>query len=300
MTGILPVDKPAGPTSHDVVAMARKALGERRIGHTGTLDPFATGLMLLCIGPATRLAEYFSGLDKCYRGEARLGVATDTLDHTGAVVAESDAWRELDEARIRAAFTEQVGTLAQLPPAYSAKRVGGRRAHEMARAGEEVRPEAVKVTIASLDVESVARDRVRFDMCCSSGTYVRAVARDAGDALGVGAHLTELRRTRVGRFDVADAIPVDRLDDDDAVRAALLDPLAALAHLPRVDLDDEEAARVGHGGAVDEGGRVGERDGERGGARDPESGLVALAHRGALLAVAEAGDGMLRPRKVFA
>ncbi|HSH45652.1 MAG TPA: hypothetical protein VK966_07335, partial [Longimicrobiales bacterium] len=135
MTGILPVDKPEGPTSHDVVAMARRALGVRRIGHTGTLDPFATGLLLLCVGPATRLAEYFSDLSKTYEATARLGVATDTLDRTGSTVSTSEAWRELSPDAIREAFQAEGGTRLQQPPAYSAKRIGGRRSHELAREG---------------------------------------------------------------------------------------------------------------------------------------------------------------------
>src|SRR5690606_28992033 len=141
--GVLPVDKPEGPTSHDVVALARRALGIRRIGHTGTLDPFATGLLLLCIGPATRLAEYLTGLDKTYEAVARLGVATDTLDHTGEVVQRSDGWQALSPEAVRNAFEEQRGRRLQTPPVYSAKKIGGRRAYELARKGVELAPEPV-------------------------------------------------------------------------------------------------------------------------------------------------------------
>ena len=286
MMGVLPVDKPDGPTSHDVVAMARRALRTRRIGHTGTLDPFATGLLLLCVGPATRLAEYLTGMDKRYEAVARLGQATDTLDRTGTVVSRSDAWSALDDDAIRAAFESQRGPLRQRPPVYSAKKVGGRRAYELARAGAAVEPEPVDVTIRSLEVTGMDGPDVAFRMHCSSGTYVRAVARDAGEALGVGAHLVALRRTHVGEFGVDEALPLDRLGDAPAVEAALIPPLRALRHLPTVAVDAEEAGRVRHGQALDAAGRA------------PE-GLVALSAEGALLAVAESDGGRIRPRKVL-
>lgn len=287
MTGVLPVDKPAGPTSHDVVAMARRALGIRRIGHTGTLDPFATGLLLLCIDRATRLSEYLTGLDKVYEATARLGVATDTLDGTGTVTAETEAWQELAEPEIRAAWLEQTGRRIQAPPSYSAKKVDGRRAYERARAGEAVAPDPVEVVIHSMEVLAVDGPDVRFRMRCSSGTYVRAVARDAGDTLGVGAHLTSLRRTGIGGFTMGMALPVDRLDDRGAVAAALISPLEALAHLPKIDLDDDEVEKVGHGQALSAGDRAIGSD------------VVVLAAGGRLVAVAERDGASLRPRKVF-
>lgn len=290
MTGVLPVDKPAGPSSHDVVGMARRALGMRRIGHTGTLDPFASGLLLLCLGPATRLAEYLTGMDKEYEAVARLGVTTDTLDRTGEVTGEvagdARAWTGLHEAGIRRAFESQRGERLQTPPVYSAKKIGGRRAYELARSGEAVVPEPVEVVIHQLDVTAVAVPEIRFRMRCSSGTYVRAVARDAGESLGVGAHLTELRRTAIGAFRVDDALAVDALDDRAAVEDALIAPLRALAHLPIVELDAEERRRVGHG--------------QRLVADGPARGLLALVARGELVAVAESDGETIRPRKVFA
>lgn len=308
MNGVLPVDKASGPTSHDVVALARRALDTRKVGHTGTLDPFATGLLVLCAGQATRLAQYLTGLDKTYEAAARLGVATDTLDPTGAVTAETDAWRALDEAAIRAAFRDQEGRRRQTPPAYSAKRVGGKKSYELARAGQAVELAPVDVTIHALDVLAIDGPEVRFRIHCSSGTYIRAVARDAGEALGVGAHLTALRRTGVGPFDVADAVPFDELkaagrrdhdaddaDDGDAgaagrgaraaVAAAFLSPLDAMGHLPRLELDADQRERVRHGQTLDVEGA-------------PE-GLVALVAGGALRAVAESNGRYVRPRKVF-
>lgn len=287
MTGILPVDKPEGLTSHDVVAMARRALGVRRIGHTGTLDPFATGLLLLCVGPATRLAEYFGDLDKTYEAIARLGVRTDTLDGTGAVVDTDGSWTEFDEDAIHRSFEEQLGRRLQLPPAYSAKKVGGRRAYEMARAGQEPALEPVQVDIRSLRVLHVSGPDVRFAMTCSSGTYVRAVARDAGESLGVGAYLTELRRTAIGTFTAEASLPLDRLSDPGAVAGAMVAPLDALRHLPVVALTAEESAAIRHGRPLPAEGRA-------------PAGTVLLAESQSLLAVAECDGDTLRPRKVLA
>ncbi len=287
MTGILPVDKPEGKTSHDVVAGARRALGIRRIGHTGTLDPFATGLLLLCLGPATRLAEYLGGLDKTYEATARLGVQTDSLDLTGAITATSDAWRTLDAEAIRQAFEGQVGTLRQRPPAYSAKKIHGRRAYELARAGRPVEPAPVEVHVRSLHVTDVDGPDVRFAVTCSTGTYVRALARDAGDRLGVGAHLTLLRRVAIGRFNTDFALAIHQLEDADAVRRAIVSPLRALDHLPVVALDSGEADAIRHGRSVPVAGRA-------------PAGTVALSLGEALVAVAECDGDTLKPRKVLA
>ena len=294
MNGVLPVDKPAGPTSHDVVATARRALGERRIGHTGTLDPFATGLLLLCIGPSTRLAEYLTGMDKRYEAVARLGVRTDTLDGTGEVTGTDEGWTSLSDDAIRAAFEAERGTRLQRPPSYSAKRIGGRRAYELAREGAAVEPDPVEVTVRALDVEAIDGALVRFSLTCSSGTYVRAVARDVGERLGVGAHLTALRRTAVGPFDVASAVQLDALEDAKAVAGALVSPLAAMAHLPGASIDPEAVARVRNGQAVPTGGTGPEASPVANGA------LVAVSCDGALVAIAERDGDLLRPRKVFA
>jgi tRNA pseudouridine55 synthase len=287
MNGVLPVDKPQGPTSHDIVALARRGLGVRRIGHTGTLDPFASGLLMLCVGPATRLAEYLTGLDKTYEATARLGVRTDTQDRTGTTVATSDAWRDLSADAIRDAFAEQVGERLQTPPAYSAKKVGGRRSYDRARAGEALELDAVPVVIRDLEVLDVSGCDVRFRLTCSSGTYVRTVAADAGDALGVGAHLIELRRTAIGRFGIDRALSADRLADTEAAGEALIPPLDALRHLPAVAVTEEEAALIRHGRGIPAAGRGAE-------------GTVVLAFGGSLLAVAESDGSVLRPRKVLA
>ncbi|NIP58321.1 MAG: tRNA pseudouridine(55) synthase TruB, partial [Gemmatimonadetes bacterium] len=202
--GVLPVDKPVGPTSHDVVARARRALDTGRIGHTGTLDPFASGLLLLCVGPATRLSEYLTALEKSYVAVARLGVGTDTLDPEGAVVERSDSWSELDRARIEEASASFLGRREQVPPQFSAKKVGGEAMYARARRGERVELSPIPVEIHELELLGVDLPDVRLRIRCSSGTYVRALARDLGAALGEPAHLAELRRTAVGSFRVQD------------------------------------------------------------------------------------------------
>lgn len=286
---VLPVDKPVGPTSHDAVAAVRRALRTRQVGHTGTLDPFASGLLLVCVGPATRLAEYLTPLPKTYRATVRLGEATDTDDHTGEVVSRSDGWRDLREDEVRAALARQVGTILQLPPRYSAKKVGGERLYAAARRGEEVERTPARVTVHRLDVLSVALPEVEIEVECSSGTYIRAIARDAGEALGVGGHLAALRRTRIGEHAVEAAVPLDALDDAERVEAALIEPARAVAHLPRLVVDAEGARALSHGRAVP--GAPGLPEG------DP---LAVLSGEGALLAVGERTGEVVRPRKVFA
>ncbi|HEX7089736.1 MAG TPA: tRNA pseudouridine(55) synthase TruB [Longimicrobiales bacterium] len=285
--GVLPIDKPEGPTSHDVVAMARRALNTRRIGHTGTLDPFASGLLLLCIGWATRIAEYLSGLPKTYIAVARLGVSTDTADRTGAVTGTSERWRELSRDEIVRAFQAQVGSFLQVPPRYSAKKVAGVPLHRRVRRGEDVEASPVRVTIHELEVLDVQPPDVRFRVRCSAGTYVRAIARDVGEALGTGGHLTALRRTRIGPHDVEAALSIRELHDPAARQRAMLSPAEALSHLPAVDIGAREAAQVLHGRTLPPPPGT------------PPEGPVRVLHAGRLLAIAEADGGALRPRKVF-
>jgi len=284
--GILPVDKPEGPTSHDVVQMARRALRERRIGHTGTLDPFASGLMLLCVGRATRIAEFLTGLDKTYQAVARLGVRTDTLDRDGEVVREDEGWRELDPARVERVLADTIGTSMQVPPQFSARKVEGVRMHRRARRGEHVELEPRPITIHAMDLVELDLPLVRFRLRCSSGTYVRAIARDVGESLGVGAHLTELRRTAVGSFGVEGAVHPDRLSDAEQVRGAWMEPLRALVHLPCLDVDEEAVSALRQGREISTCHPV------------PGSPVVA-AFDERLVAVGEVLDGTFRPRKVF-
>lgn len=287
--GVLPVDKPSGPTSHDVVARARRALGIRKIGHTGTLDPFASGLLILCVGPATRLSEYLTGLDKSYVATVRLGTSTDTGDPEGAVTAEDAAWRGLGRADVEAGLAGLRGRILQVPPSYSAKKVEGERAYRRARRGESVELEPVEVEIHALDLLELHPPNVVIRLRCSSGTYVRAVGRDLGERLGTAAHLTALRRTRVGTFSVDEALPLDALADPGAVEDAWITPARAVAHLPSVEVDDEEAIRLAHGQVIRVPGGVDT------GPREP----VAVVRGGDLVAVAARDGDRLRPRKVF-
>jgi tRNA pseudouridine55 synthase len=287
--GVLRVDKPVGPTSHDVVAIARRALGTRRIGHTGTLDPFASGLLLLCVGPATRIAEYLSALPKTYRATLRLGSKTDTDDLTGSVLSQTEGWDAITREELLAALREQTGAIQQLPPLYSAKRVEGERMHAVARRGGVVERTPVPVTIYRNELLSYDPPDAEIEVECSSGTYIRAIARDVGESLGVGGHLRALRRTRVGPHSVEDAVPLDALAGLTDDSPAWITPAAALAHLPQLTVDEAGAAALRHGRAVEH-------------SEPLQSGatVVLCAPGGELLALAEAGEGVLKPRKVFA
>ncbi|KJL45346.1 MULTISPECIES: tRNA pseudouridine(55) synthase TruB [Microbacterium] len=244
--GILLVDKPGGITSHDVVARARRALGTRKIGHAGTLDPMATGLLVLGVEGATRLLTFVVGLDKTYEATIRLGVATDTDDAEGQTVSTTDA-SSLDAAGISGGIAALTGRISQVPSTYSAIKVDGRRAYDLARSGEDVQLTAREVTVSRFDVLAERRSAGTVDLDvvvdCSSGTYIRSLARDLGAALGVGGHLTALRRTRIGPFDVAEAAAVDELAD-----APLRGPAdAATAVLGRFDVTADEARDLRHG-----------------------------------------------------
>ncbi|WP_286793270.1 tRNA pseudouridine(55) synthase TruB [Microbacterium sp. UBA3394] len=244
--GILLVDKPGGPTSHDVVARARRALGTRKIGHAGTLDPMATGLLVLGVEAATRLLTFVVGQDKTYRATIRLGVATDTDDADGQVTGRIDA-SDVSSDAVADAISHLRGDISQIPSRVSAIKVDGRRAYDLARAGEDVELAAREVTVSRFDVMAERREGDILDLDvvvdCSSGTYIRALARDLGASLGVGGHLTALRRTRVGSFDVVDAAALDDLD------AARMMPVAAAACavLPRLEVTADQARDLRHG-----------------------------------------------------
>jgi tRNA pseudouridine55 synthase len=287
--GVLPVDKPVGPTSHDAVSAVRRALRIKQVGHTGTLDPFASGLLLVCVGPSTRLAEYFAPLPKTYVATLRLGEATNTDDHTGDVVSASDAWRAVTREQLEAALGEQVGEIQQVPPAFSAKKVDGQRMYDVARRGGDVDLPPVAVTIHSISVVSMDLPDVVFEVECGSGTYIRAIARDVGAALGAGGHLRELRRTRIGPHDVERAVTFDQLGDAARVAAAMIAPADALAHLPRVVADARGEADIRHGRTLPAPADL------------HVTGPVSIvSSSGDLLAVGESAEGFVRPRKVFA
>ena len=245
-SGLVVVDKPAGWTSHDVVARLRRVYGQRRIGHAGTLDPDATGVLLVGLGRVTRLMRFLQDTDKEYRGEVVFGIATSTLDAAGAVLEErAMPVGRSDVERVAAAF---VGEIDQVPPMVSAIKVGGRRLHELARAGEEVERAPRRVRIDAVTVEGFTpgdHPRATIHVVCGSGTYVRSLAADLGAALDGPAHLGSLRRLRVGAFGLADARALDVVEADPD--AALLDPATALRGLEAVDVDATDAAAVGHG-----------------------------------------------------
>jgi len=264
MDGVLIIDKPAGMTSHDVVARVRKIIGERRVGHTGTLDPFATGVLVLLVGRATRIAQFLSGAEKEYKGLIRLGYSTETGDVTGERVeapphAKSKSPQSLAKEQIEAAISSLRGEIEQLPPMYSAKKIGGRKLYEHARRGEEVDRQPARVTIHEFEMVSPghnpsANDGGAFDIpvrvVCSAGTYVRRLAEDLGEKLGVGAHLIELRRTRAGQFAIEAALTLERLAEaceQKTISDALISPHQALSHLPAVTLDKNNLQRTLHG-----------------------------------------------------
>ena len=270
--GILLVDKPGGVTSHDIVARARRALNTRKIGHAGTLDPMATGLLVLGVGHATRLLTYVVGLDKTYEATIRLGVTTDSDDADGVETARADAGGVADDA-IHRGIRTLTGPISQVPSTVSAIKVGGRRAYDLARAGEQVELKARDVVISRFEVRGIRRggDVVDVDVVvdCSSGTYIRALARDLGADLGVGGHLTALRRTRIGPFDVADAVTELTedvpLQDAAGVAASLLGTFAVTA---------DEARDLRHGKRL-----VGAAD------RLPTDTPAAIAPDGALVGI---------------
>lgn len=273
------LDKPAGLTSHDAVQRVRRVLRTRAVGHTGTLDPFATGLLVALVGRATRLARFVEGQAKTYLAEARLGFATDTDDATGTPLGAPVPVR-VSEREVRAALEGFRGAQSQRPPAFSAKHVAGERSYRLARRGAAVELPAVPVDVTEIEFLELAEDRVRFRVTVSAGTYVRALARDLGERLGCGAHLAALRRERIGRLDVADAVALDALGPE----TPLLPPQAVLPALPMRALDAAEADAVRHGRPIT--GAV-------------ESGTVGLLFDGALLAIGQAADGLIQPRVVL-
>jgi tRNA pseudouridine55 synthase len=238
--GVAIIDKPAGWTSHDVVAKARGLLRNKKIGHSGTLDPDATGVLLLGVGRVTRLLRFLTVLPKTYTGQFALGIETSTLDAAGEVMATHDM-AHVTEADVRAAAGRLTGDILQVPPMVSAVRVGGKRLHELARAGEVVEREPRPVTVHRFDVTAVDEGAglYGFVVTCSSGTYVRSLAADVGHALAGAAHLTALRRTAVGSFTVEEARPLDDL--------VVLAPMEALRDYDAVVIDDDMARDVGHG-----------------------------------------------------
>ena len=306
MDGALVIDKPPGLTSHDVVVRARRILRERRVGHTGTLDPFATGVLIVLLGRATRLAQFLSGVDKEYEAIIRLGYSTDTGDRTGNPIpgptVKPDTWTETE---IEAALQSLRGDIEQVPPMYSAKKVDGRKLYELARRGETIERPSIHVRIYEFAAIRPGGQLIKdnldgtFDLhtrvSCSSGTYVRTLAEDFGKRLYVGAHLAELRRTRVGDFSIDQAITLDDLKihfGEESIGAVLVPPGAALSQLPFVHLTPDDVSRANHGREV----KVADSnwsDGENVRMCDGDNELVAVGRY-------DANTNSLHPRVVLA
>ncbi len=265
--GVFVVDKPVGWTSHDVVARARKILKTRRVGHTGTLDPFATGVLVVCVNRATRLVRFLTGDDKEYLATMRLGFATDTGDLTGRPVEPVADASHIKAEDVREALAHFRGRIRQVPPMYSAKKIGGVKLYELARRGEEIERASVEIEIKELELCEAsadsppgdAREPVRdfsFRVVCSSGTYVRVLAEDIGKRLGIGAHLTQLRRTRAGQCDLNSAVSLERLAElaeSGRVDQAMISMADAMA-MPALKIDEEERKRISHGRSITQSG----------------------------------------------
>ena len=292
LDGILLIDKEQGWTSHDVVAKVRRLTGQRKSGHTGTLDPMATGLVVVCLGQATRLVEYMTAHDKRYVGEIRLGQSTDTDDAEGRVLAEAPI-PEISATTFRDLETRFSGPLSQLPPAYSALKVDGQRAYAVARAGGVPDLKARPVLIHAIALRQTATDRLGIEVHCGPGTYIRSLARDIGAALGCGAHLAALRRKSVGRFRVDQALTLGELEalvGRDELDAAVLPLDDGILDVPVAIVGEERSALLRHGQVLNP--IVAFWEAPVGRVYDASGGFVAIA--------SVSIDGLITPLKVFA
>jgi tRNA pseudouridine55 synthase len=289
MLGVVNLDKPVGPTSHDMVGLLRRLTGTRRIGHAGTLDPLASGVLPILVGAATRFSEELTGGRKRYEAVIRLGARSATDDGEGPI-EPTGAQLPTDDA-VRAALAAFVGTFDQLPPTFSARKQGGRTAHRAARAGAPIDVPPRTVTVDAIEPLEITRDAdhldVRVDVRCAAGTYIRSLARDVGEWLGCGGYLASLRRTEAAGLRAADAIDLDRLEAlATAGRLAeAIRPVGELLPLPRVELDPDAAHAFRHGSARS--------------IPDGPSGRVAVWSDGRLLGVGSVADGTLQPEKVL-
>ncbi len=289
--GILNVNKPPGITSRTVVDRVAGLLGRVRAGHAGTLDPLATGVLVVCVGPATRLVDWIQRSPKSYRTVILLGARSDTLDADGRIEYRSDA-KVPSREDVEVAILPQLGEIDQMPPEYSALKIGGRRAYDLARAGQSVELAPRRVRIDRLRVVRYEWPRLELEVDCGSGTYIRSIARDVGEALGCGGLVEILVRTRIGAFTIEDAVDLDRLSPESIVRH-LQSPLAAVADLPRLVLAPDQVA------AVADGKRLSSRDFPDANILPGE--LALLDSEGRLVALAESNssEGWIQPRKVF-
>ena len=295
ISGVLVIDKPTGMTSHDVVNVVRRGTGIRRAGHTGTLDPRASGVLVVLVGPAVRLSEYISASDKRYQAILRLGTATDTYDAEGVFTRE-EVTVEVTEEEFEVELKKFEGEIEQVPPAYSAVKVNGRKAYDMARNGEEVELEPRLIQVHHLEVLEWANPEVVVDVHCSSGTYIRSLANDLGEVLGCGAYLVGLRRTKNGRFSLRDSVPLRKLKE--AFEAGdwykyLIPAAESLADWPAIELDPDQVEDVRHGHRV-----PADPD------ADSEQMVRGVSQAGELVALLKLEDGAegapeWQPKKVF-
>ncbi|MFN0110751.1 MAG: tRNA pseudouridine(55) synthase TruB [Blastocatellia bacterium] len=294
--GILVIDKPADWTSHDVVAKVRKILRTRRVGHTGTLDPFATGVLVVCVNRATRLVQFLTGDDKEYLATMRLGFATDTGDFTGKALSPIADAGHITIEQIDDALKHFRGRIQQIPPMYSAKKIGGVRLHELARRGEEIERQLIEIEIKELELvesaDNLPSQEFTFRVVSTSGTYVRTLAEDIGKQLGVGAHLTALRRTRAGGSRIEQSVTLERLSElaeagqvDDVVS-----PMSEAIPFQEIQLEEMECNAVAHGRSIQREGNW--RDGEQAKLCDKQRQLLAIAEFDSVGCV-------WRPRVVF-
>jgi tRNA pseudouridine55 synthase len=291
ISGVLVIDKPVGMTSHDVVQAIRMGTGIRRAGHTGTLDPRASGVLVILVGPAVRLSEYVSASDKRYQAVIRLGASTDTYDADGRFTQQNNAPVAVTEQQFEDTLKQFIGEIEQTPPPYSAVKVQGRRAYDMAREGEEVDLAPRKITVHHLEVLEWAPPEVVVDVHCSSGTYVRSLANDMGNALGCGGYLVGLRRTKSGRFSLRDATPLRKLQE--AFQAGnwyqyLIPAAEALGDWPAIELDPDMVDAVKHGHRIPA-------------AEDAKSMVRGVSMAGELVALLELDEATRewQPKKVF-
>ncbi|MHB8087361.1 MAG: tRNA pseudouridine(55) synthase TruB [Anaerolineaceae bacterium] len=292
ISGVLVVDKPTGMTSHDVVQAIRRGSNIRRAGHTGTLDPRASGVLVVLLGPAVRLSEYVSASDKRYQAVIMLGTTTDTFDADGKTTSSSPV--DVTEEQFDTELQKFVGRIEQVPPPYSAIKVGGKKAYDMARAGEEVELAPRIIDVYSLELLEWAPPEVVIDVNCSSGTYVRSLANDLGERLGCGATLTGLRRTKNGRFTLRDAVPLRKLNEafmDGSWYQYLLPAAEALSDWPAIELDQAQMDAIRHGHRIPAAADAGPRS----------CGVSEQGELVALLVLDELEDGTKewQPKKVF-
>lgn len=287
--GLLLVDKPIGPTSHKVVSIVRNGTQIRKVGHAGTLDPRASGLLVLCLGPATRLSEFLSTSDKQYQAQIRFGEATETYDSEGDFTRETGRTPPLEQ--IEVALGGFRGTIEQVPPPYSAVKVQGRKAYEMAREGQKVELDPKEVTIHTFDLLHYEPPEITVLVECSAGTYIRSLANDLGEVLGTGAHLSGLRRLRAGPFKISEAVSLPVLESamlDGSWQSHMRPAQDALPELPMVELDAEQLTEIQNGRRIE---------------RDQQAAELARAigPDGYLIAILEVADGgkLWHPRKVL-